>query len=135
MPRSWNGANIGWLDLGDGTPPNGIQYLNNSAADFGVNHDGAGNLSRAFAELIGWMQAQQRTLHRDLVAAIRAMPGFAALDVKYSGAYAPPFKRLKVKVKREIIRMDHPTIAPAHGRAPSVDPATLQRWLAQGSMT
>ena len=37
-----------------------------------------------------------------------------------------------VKVKREIIRMDHPTIRPAAGRAPSVDPATLRRWLDQG---
>jgi UPF0176 protein len=37
-----------------------------------------------------------------------------------------------VKVKREIIRMDHPTIRPESGRAPSVAPATLRRWLDQG---
>ncbi len=30
-------ANCGWIHLGDGTPTNGIRYLNNSAADFGVN--------------------------------------------------------------------------------------------------
>ena len=35
--------------------------------------DGAGFLSHAFAELIIWMHAQQRTLHRDLIAAIRAV--------------------------------------------------------------
>src|SRR6058998_3906935 len=37
-------ANVGWINLGSGTPANGIRYQNNSAADFGVNHDGAGNL-------------------------------------------------------------------------------------------
>ena len=38
-------ANVGWIRLGDGTPVNGIRYLNNSASDYGVNHDGLGNLS------------------------------------------------------------------------------------------
>jgi hypothetical protein len=50
------GANVGWINLGDGTPPNGIYYQNNSASDFGVNHDGLGNL-RGFAwgANIGWL--------------------------------------------------------------------------------
>jgi UPF0176 protein len=37
-----------------------------------------------------------------------------------------------VKCKREIIRMDHPAIQPAAGRAPGVDALTLKRWLDQG---
>jgi UPF0176 protein len=37
-----------------------------------------------------------------------------------------------VKVKREIIRMDHPAIRPESGRAPAVDPAPLRRWLDDG---
>ena len=37
-----------------------------------------------------------------------------------------------MKVKNEIIRMNHPTIQPQHGRAPAVLPATLKRWLDQG---
>jgi UPF0176 protein len=43
-----------------------------------------------------------------------------------------PFGRMLVKHKREIIRMDHPAIQPAQGRAPALAAATLQRWLAQG---
>jgi len=31
------GANVGWINLGSGTPANHIQYQNNSATDFGVN--------------------------------------------------------------------------------------------------
>lgn len=63
---------------------------------------------------------------------LRAQPGFEALEAKRSGSDEVPFRRLKVKVKREIIRMDHPAIVPAAGRAPAVEAATLRRWLDQG---
>jgi UPF0176 protein len=69
---------------------------------------------------------------RGFVDALRTDARFADLAPKESWSASVPFRKMLVKVKREIIRMDHPTIAPAHGRAPSVDPATLQRWLAQG---
>ena len=49
-------ANFGWIDFGDGTPTNGIRYQNSSATDFGVNHDGLGNLSGyAYAANVGWI--------------------------------------------------------------------------------
>lgn len=49
-------ANAGWINLGDGSPANDVRYLNNSAADFGVNHDGAGNLrGYAWGANIGWV--------------------------------------------------------------------------------
>ena len=62
---------------------------------------------------------------------LRQEPRFADLDAKESWSEVQPFRRLKVKLKREIIRMDWPM--PAHvPRAPTVDPATLKRWLDQG---
>ena len=64
--------------------------------------------------------------------ALCADPRLAGLRVRFSSSDAPIFQRLKVKIKREIIRMDQPTIAPASGRAPAVSPTTLTRWLAQG---
>lgn len=49
-------ANVGWIHLGDGSPANGIGYQNNSAADYGVNHDGLGNLrGLAWGANIGWV--------------------------------------------------------------------------------
>ena len=61
---------------------------------------------------------------------------FADLTPKESWSDATPFKKLLVKVKREIIRMNHPTIRPdiegVAGRAPAVDAPTLKRWLDQG---
>ncbi len=49
-------ANVGWINLGSGTPANGVQYLNNSAGDFGVNQDELGNLrGYAYGANIGWL--------------------------------------------------------------------------------
>lgn len=69
---------------------------------------------------------------RTLLAELRADPRFADLYAKESWSQTVPFKRLFVKLKREIIRMDHPTIRPVNGRAPSVDAVTLARWLDAG---
>jgi UPF0176 protein len=69
---------------------------------------------------------------RSFVDYLRADARFADLAPKESWSEAVPFKRLIVKAKREIIRMDHPEIRPYQGRAPSVAPATLARWLDQG---
>jgi UPF0176 protein len=69
---------------------------------------------------------------REWLAELRADPRFAGLDAKESFSAEVPFKRLKVKVKAEIIRMNMPAIRPVAGRAPAVTPATLARWLAQG---
>ncbi len=69
---------------------------------------------------------------REFVAALRADDRFADLETKESWSAAQPFRRMLVKVKREIIRMDHPAIQPSAGRAPGVDAHTLKRWLDQG---
>jgi len=50
------GANVGWIHLGDGAPVNNVAYQNNSANDYGVNHDGQGSLSGyAYGANIGWI--------------------------------------------------------------------------------
>jgi UPF0176 protein len=72
-------------------------------------------------------------------SAVRAFVGFMHQDARFaditpkeSWSDTQPFKRMRVKCKREIIRMDHPTIRPAGGRAPSVRAETVKRWLDQG---
>lgn len=46
---------------------------------------------------------------------VRALPGCAGVDVKYSGAAAMPFDRMKVRLKREIVTMGEPDIDPLEG--------------------
>jgi len=49
-------ANVGWINLGDGSPSDGIRYQNNSASDYGVNNLGDGRLrGRAYGANIGWL--------------------------------------------------------------------------------
>jgi UPF0176 protein len=47
-----------------------------------------------------------------VIAALRALPGCAAMDVKYSHADTMPFYRLKVRVKREIVTLGQPGVDP-----------------------
>jgi hypothetical protein len=51
------GENIGWINLGSGSPQSGLNYSNASGADFGVNHDpNTGLLSgMAWGENVGWI--------------------------------------------------------------------------------
>lgn len=69
---------------------------------------------------------------RGFLDALRTEPRFAALSAKESWSDTQPFAKMLVKHKREIIRMDRPAVRPASGRAPSVAPETLRRWLDQG---
>ncbi len=49
-------ANVGWINLGSGSPANGIAYRNQSASDFGVNVDTTGRLrGLAYGANIGWI--------------------------------------------------------------------------------
>jgi len=54
---------------------------------------------------------------------LRAVPGFADLDVKYSTAAVMPFHRLKVRVKPEIVTMGQPDIDPVLDAGTYVAPA------------
>jgi UPF0176 protein len=69
---------------------------------------------------------------RNFIAHLQTDPRFSDITPKESWSELQPFKKMLVKVKREIIRMDHPAIQPATGRAPSVSPATVKRWLDAG---
>ena len=69
---------------------------------------------------------------RHFVTQLQTDARFADIAPKESWSAHQPFKKMLVKVKREIIRMNHPTIRPAAGRAPAVSAATARRWLDQG---
>jgi UPF0176 protein len=69
---------------------------------------------------------------RSFVSQLQQDPRFADIAPKESWSDTQPFKKMLVKVKGEIIRMNHPAIQPAQGRAPAVAPATVKRWLDQG---
>ena len=69
---------------------------------------------------------------RDFMRQLHTDARFADIVPKESWSASQPFRKMRVKVKGEIIRMNHPTIRPADGRAPAVDAWTAKRWLDQG---
>jgi len=69
---------------------------------------------------------------RGFITELHTDPRFADITPKESWSDTRPFRKMLVKVKGEIIRMNYPTIRPAEGRAPAVAPATVKRWLDQG---
>ncbi|MFG6445937.1 sulfurtransferase [Microbacterium sp. P07] len=83
-------------------------------------------------EGINLFLAGDATSLREFVDVLRSEPRFAGLEPKESWSDDQPFRKMLVKVKREIIRMDRPTVRPAVGRAPAVAPETLRGWLDRG---
>ena len=83
-------------------------------------------------EGINLFLAGQRAETEGFLAWLRQDNAFADLEAKYSVSEGVPFKKLLVKIKEEIIRMNHPTIRPEAGRAPAVDAHTAARWIAEG---
>ncbi|NBS95764.1 MAG: sulfurtransferase [Betaproteobacteria bacterium] len=68
----------------------------------------------------------------EFLADLRSDRRLQDLPIKESWSESVPFRKLRVRVKREIIRMNHPTIRPDLGRAMAVDASTLKRWLDAG---
>ena len=78
--------------------------------------------------------AGEETALRGFLDWLREDARFAALYAKESWSETLPFAKLKVKRKDEIIafRREHASPLETGERAPAVEPATLQRWIAQG---
>ena len=64
---------------------------------------------------------------------LRIDPRFKPLQAKESWSELQPFKKMLVKIKNEIIRMNHPAIRPEEGRANFITPKKLQEWLDRGT--
>ena len=67
-----------------------------------------------------------------LRAALATDERLRGLDFKESWSPVMPFRRLKVKVKKEIIAFGVAGIDPARNPVPALPPATLRAWLDQG---
>jgi hypothetical protein len=60
MGYIWS-ENTGWINVGDGSPADGVRYANTNGSDFGVNLDENGDLhGYAWGENIGWINFDTR---------------------------------------------------------------------------
>lgn len=84
--------------------------------------DVRGTLLVAHEGLNGTIAGPEVSIDR-VLAGIRALPGFADLDVKFADAAAMPFHRLKVRIKPEIVTMGQPDLDPVVNAGTYVAPA------------
>ncbi|MEO1694854.1 MAG: rhodanese-related sulfurtransferase [Pseudomonadota bacterium] len=94
-----------------------VGFLQAHCVAFGIT----GTLLLAPEGINGTISAERRTLERT-IALIESWPGFRGIDVKWSSAEAPPFIRMKVRAKPEIVTMRTPDLDPARNAGTYVEP-------------
>ena len=67
-----------------------------------------------------------------LLAELRAIPGLQDLKAKYSESDHQPFRRMLVKIKKEIISFGIEGVDPVGKPSPKLAPLELKRWLDEG---
>ena len=67
-----------------------------------------------------------------LVAVLHAIPGLEGLKPKYSESAEQPFRRMLVRIKKEIIAFGVEGIEPAKYTSPRLEPKVLKQWLDEG---
>lgn len=67
-----------------------------------------------------------------LLGELRSIPGLEALEPKYSSSTHQPFRRMLVRIKREIIAFGVEDIQPALRTSPKLSARTLKQWLDEG---
>jgi RluA family pseudouridine synthase len=67
-----------------------------------------------------------------LLARLRSIPGLEQLEAKYSRTAHQPFRRMLVRIKREIIAFGVPGIDPARRTSPKLSAQQLKTWLDEG---
>ena len=67
-----------------------------------------------------------------LLAQLRSLPGLETLQIKRSETDHQPFRRMLVRIKKEIIAFGVEGIDPARRTSPKLAPRELRRWLDEG---
>jgi UPF0176 protein len=67
-----------------------------------------------------------------LLKELRSQPGLADLEVKASESMEQPFRRMLVRIKKEIIAFGVDGIDPSKKTSPKLPPKTLKQWLDEG---
>ena len=83
-------------------------------------------------EGINMFLAGAETTVRSFLAILDDDPRFAGLDIKESWSETVPFKRMKIKLKPEIVTFRQANVDPVNAPAPFMTPAELKRRLDAG---
>ena len=90
---------------------------------FCLEHKITGTLLLAREGVNGTITGPSQAAVDAILGYLRALPGCAALEHKISHAQEPPFGKMKVKIKREIVTMGQPDVDPTTSVGNYVDAA------------
>lgn len=80
-------------------------------------------------EGINFFVAGRASATHELLVELRKIPGFALLEAKESISGQQPFKRMLIKIKKEIISFGVEGIDPVDYSSPKISPQKLRQWL------
>ena len=83
-------------------------------------------------EGINLFVAGERSMIDALVTELRSLPGLEDLQPKYSESADQPFRRMLVRIKKEIIAFGVEGIDPGKRTSPKLKPQELKQWLDEG---
>ena len=112
-------------------PLDELETLRESLRESALQHQLKGTILLA-QEGINLFLAGPEDAIQGFLNSLRAHHRLRSFSTKDSWSASQPFRKLLVKIKKEIIRMNHPTITPEKGRAKFISPEKLKRWLDQG---
>ncbi len=69
---------------------------------------------------------------QELLTLLRAIPGLADMEAKFSYSAKQPFRRIRVRIKKEIIPFGVPEITPQKRTSARISPNELKEYLDQG---
>jgi UPF0176 protein len=79
-----------------------------------------------------FLAGEKAQLHDFVANVLRADARFAPIEIKESESSEIPFKRLKVKLRKEIVTFRQPQINPALTPAPALEAKEFAKWLSEG---
>ena len=83
-------------------------------------------------EGINLFMAGPESLVEEYIALLRGHPAFSDLEIKKSYSDKVPFRRMLVRLKKEIIPCGMPEILPAEETSPKLKAKELKKWLDEG---
>ena len=83
-------------------------------------------------EGINFFLAGKEEVMNELLAEVRQIPGFANLEVKESESAKQPFRRMLIKIKKEILTFGIEGVDPISYTSPTLSPKALKQWYDEG---
>jgi UPF0176 protein len=112
-------------------PLDGLEALRTSLQVSAKAHGLKGTILLA-PEGINFFLAGTRAQLAAVLDVIRAVPGLAGIEPKESPSSAQPFKRMLVKIKKEIIAFGVEGVDPARRPTAKISARQLKQWLDEG---